>query len=156
MKNTKIYKHHYDYHDFDTNIPDYVEYIVSVNRAKMEQCSNVVNDFISFSYSLNDHKITWQMFYNYLYDEGYSLSEIKQYYNQLKDILMEHNNELNSSQHVQHEIDKRVMEERVKDRQSMNNAIALVDTFGATTIENDNGNKYVLTNAMVKERKTKK
>ena len=156
MKNTKIYKHHYDYHAFDTNISDYVEYIVNIQRAKLEQCSNVVNDFISFSYSMNDHKITLQMFYNYLYDEGYSLSEIKEYYNQLKDILIEHNNELNSPQHVQHVIDKKVMEERVKDRRSMDNAMKLVDTFGATNIENDNGSKYVLTNAMVKERKTKK
>ena len=95
------------------------------------------------------------MFYNYLYDEGYTLNEIKEYYNQLKDILIEHNNELNSPQHVQHSIDKKVMESRVKDRKSMDNCMKLVDTFGATTIENDN-KKYVLTNAKVKERKTKK
>lgn len=156
MRNTKIYKHHYDYHEFDTNIPEYVEYIVNVNRVKLEQCSNVVNDFISFSYSLNDHKITWQMFYNYLYDAGYSLKDIKDYYSQLKDILIEHNREFDSPQHVQHLIDKRVMEGRIKDKNSIDNAMKLVDTFGATTIENDDGNKYVLTNAMVKERRIKK
>lgn len=156
MKNTKIYKAHYDYHNFDTNISEYVEYIVNIQRQRKEQISNIVNDLLAYSNSIDDMKISYQMFYGYLYDEGYTLSEIKEYYNLLKDILMEHNRNMDNPAHVQHEIDKRVMEGRVKDKKSWENAEKIVDEFGATVIENDNGKKYVLTNAMTKERKVKK
>lgn len=153
MKNTKIYKAHYDYHSFDTNIPDYVEYVVNIQRTRKEQVTNIIKDFLSFAYSFDDKKITWQLFYNYLYDEGYSLSDIKDYYHQLKDILIEHNNEIQSPSHVQHEIDKGLMEGRMKDKKSIENMTKLVDTFGATTLENDNGKTYVLTNAVGKRGK---
>lgn len=152
MKNTKIYKAHYDYKSFDTNIPEYVEYIVNINRQKMQDVKSVISDFISFSYSLNDHKITYQMFYNYLTDEGYSMRDIKEYYNQLNDILKEHNRLIDSPSHVEHEIDKKLMEGRIKDKKSLENMTKLVDTFGSTVIET-NDKRYVLTNALRKKGK---
>lgn len=155
MKRMKIYKHHYDYKLFDTNIQDYVEYIVRINRSKIENAKNIVSDFLSFCYSLNDQKINYKMMYDLLYDNEYSLSDIKQYYNQLNDILKEHNRLMDNENYVQHYIDKKLLERNIKDKKSFDNMIKLVDMFGATTIENDN-KKYVLTNAQVKERKTKK
>ena len=95
------------------------------------------------------------MMYDFLYDNEYSLSDIKQYYNQLNDILKEHNRLMDNENYVQHYIDKKLLERNIKDKKSFDNMIRLVDMFGATTIENDN-KKYVLTNAQVKERKTKK
>ena len=145
MKSMKIYKHHYDYKMFDTNIPQYVEYIVNLNRNKMEQVNHIINSFIQFAYSFDDRKITYQMFYNFLQDEGYSMHDIKDSYQQLKDIMLEHNNMYNSPSRLQHEIDKKVLESRINDKKSFDSMTRLVDTFGATTIETGD-KKYVLSN----------
>ena len=149
-------KHHYDYHSFDTNIFEYVEYIMNVNRNRISNNIHIITKFLEFANDYDDRKISYQVMYKYLFDVGYTMHDIKDSYQQLKDILNEHNIEILSPGKTQHIIDKKLMEQNINDHRSLASAEKLVDVFGATTIENDEGKKYVLTNARVKERKNKK
>lgn len=152
MKRTKIYKHHYDYHKFDTNIPEYVDYIVNVSRKKMETISNIIVDFINYADSVKDMKISYPMMYKYLYDNGYNIYDIKNYYNMIRDLLYEHNKYFDSNEYVQHQIETKTIHNMIQDKKSWLNAEKMADTFGTVIIENDNKDKYVLYKA---ERKDK-
>lgn len=92
------------------------------------------------------------MMYNSLYQMGYNLSEIKQYYNQLNDILKEHNNDTKVIQYENNMIDRKLANKLADSKNALDKAMHIVDEFGACTIENDD-RKYVLTNAQVKKGK---
>lgn len=151
MKRTKIFKHHYDYRTFDTNIPEYVAFVVEVMRSRSQQCCNIINDFIEYVNTL-DCKCTYPMMYNALYSMEYALSDIKQYYNQLNDLLKEHNADSKVIAYEQNESDKRIAKKFAESKNALDKAMALVDEFGVCVIENDD-KKYALTNARVKEKK---
>lgn len=150
MKRTKIFKKHYNYIEFDTNILDYVAFVVASRRAQKEQCCNIVDDFIGYITTLS-RKCSYQMMYNALYSSGYSLADIKQYYNQLNDILKEHNADTKVIQYENNMIDRKLVNKLAESKNALDKSMQLVDEFGACTIEND-GKKYVLTNARIKEK----
>ena len=147
-------KHHYDYRLFDTNIADYLDYVIHMYRSKqLENQTDIITKFISDITSI-DTVISYVQFYQILYSLDYTLSEIKQYYNQLKDLLIEHNNEVSKKmESMKDEEDRKRFQRYVNDKLITDHSCKLVDEFGTVIIENDNGKKYVLTNALVKEKK---
>lgn len=151
MKRTKIFKRHYDYREFDTNIPEYVAFVVQTMRSRSDQCCNIVNDYIGYLEMISC-RCSYQMMYNSLYQMGYNLSEIKQYYNQLNDILKEHNNDTKVIQYENNLIDRKLANKLADSKNALDKAMHIVDEFGICTIENDD-KKYVLTNAQVKKGK---
>lgn len=145
-----IDKHHYDYHDFDTNISEYVEFLVEKNRDKLEQAEmNIVYDFINVL-SQYDKPMSYPLFYETLYSLGYSISDIKPFYQMLKDILLDHNAKCVCQQDINETAERKLVEWKINDRRAFESAIKSVDTFGYVTVEH-NGKKYVLTNAQIKK-----
>ena len=149
-------KHHYDYKLFDTNIPDYLEYIINMYKTKLYvKQSDIITNFIQSIISI-DTMISYVQFYKILYGLDYTLSEIKQYYQQLKDLLIEHNNEIALKiESQQDDMARKRFQKMVNEKMLSDHTCKLVDEFGTVVIENDNGKKYVLTNALVKEKKKK-
>lgn len=151
MKHTKIYKHHYNYQEFDTNITEYVSMIVEINRLQKEQVS-IISTYRSYLNNL-ECTTTLDNMYDVLLQE-YSESDIKSSYYQLRDLLRDHNAKFRTEQFVSHQIDKKLIEGRIADKHSLETMVHMVDEFGVCRFEND-GKQYCITNARVKIRKEK-
>lgn len=144
-------KTHYEYQSFDTNIMDYVEWLVNAKRTKLEQGNkNIVHDFIEIVDGY-DKKISYQQFYQIFQGLEYGINDVKQYYQMLKDIMMSHNAEQYVMENTDNIVDRKFIEAKAKDKNMMENLEKTVDSFGCVTID-DNGKKYVLTNAQIKRK----
>lgn len=144
-------KAHYEYQLFDTNIMDYVEWLVQSRREKIEQGNkNIVHDFIKILDGY-DKKISYQQFYQIFQGLEYGINDIKQYYQILKDIMISHNAEQYIQEKIDGIVDRKFIEAKVKDKNMIENLEKTVDSFGCVTID-DNGKKYVLTNAQIKRK----
>lgn len=151
MKRTKIFKHHYDYLEFDTNIKEYVSMIIEIHRIQKEQ-NSIITEYRLYLQNLDSPTDLNNMYEILL--ENYSEWDIKNNYYQLRDLLQDHNRRFKESAYVLHQIDKKLLDERIKDKNGIDTVCKLVDEFGACKFEND-GKQYTLTNAQVKLKKGK-
>lgn len=133
-------KHHYPVDDFNSNITDYIRYLYDLEIQKQEQVqNNIVNDTIEILKSDLDHKFSIERIIIDLETYDYQISDILKYYRIIKDLVYEHNIQIESLTIID-QAKAEAMKKAYNDKVEMFN---VADTFGSTKVEFNDKN-YML------------
>lgn len=137
-------KYQYNKSEVDTNMKQVCEGAWN-DEVSSDEAFMLLNDYIEQT----EEYIKQTALNRYAIKNGL-LKGLKAYSSQLNNARVEHNQMYSQNNSITDLIDRESVKEMAKQRSQMTQAENLVDVFGATTIQEDNGKTYTLTNAKVK------
>lgn len=133
-------KHHYEPDNYNTNIMDYIRYLYDLELKKIDDVQkNIVNDTITILKS-EDHKYSVERLVLDLENLDYGINDILKYYRILKDLIVEHNQEIERMNIIENAKAKAYQTAYMEKNQMFD----LADAFGSTEIERDEKNYYLV------------